>query len=252
MAKFIRALAKMGLVQLEDGDLPAAPPSASEPTDLDALLAEARALSGQIDATGPGAGSEPAAAPVPEPEPALPPIPVEGITDDRPLPAIYAEAGIPASPFPAEKLLRMLDGLAAMEPAVRRAAVIAMDNADDTWTVHDALLDAGRKAEALEAARRRLDQALAAAEQQATADLQAQDTFATQATEAIQAQIAELEATLAAELQQVGEQKAQIRARLEAARAARAHQVARFEGEIERLRSLYPAMGEPRPGAPSS
>jgi hypothetical protein len=245
MAKFIRALAKMGLVELDEGDLPAAAPSESDATDLDALLAEARALTGQADEPPPG-DAEPAEAP-PETEPALPPIPVEGITDDRPLPAIYAEAEIPESPFPAEKLLKMLDGLAAMEPAVRKAAVIAMDNADDTWTVHDALLDAKRKVDALDGARRRLDQALASAEQQAAADVEAQDQFAAQATEAIRAQIAELEATLAAELQQVGDQKAQIRARLEAARAARSSQVARFEGEIERLRTLYPVFGANTP-----
>lgn len=239
MAGFIRALAKMGLVEIEDGDLAASSPSSS--TDLDALLAEARALSGQIDGEP---APEPTAEPEPAPEPALPPIPVEGITDDRPLPTIYAEAGVPESPFPAEKLIKVLEGLAAMDPPMRRAAVAAMDAADDNWTVHDALLDATRKVEALEAARRRLDQALAAAEQQATADIEAQDAFATQATEAIRTQIAELEATLAAELEQVGEQKAQIRARLEAARAARANQVARFETEMERLRALYPAFGE--------
>lgn len=248
MAKFMRALAKMGLVELEEEDLPAAAaPSGAD--DIDALLAETRAMLGKVDVEAPSAEPPPASAPPPGPPPPprveLPPLTVEGLTDDRSLPAIYAEAGISDIPFPVERLLKVLDGLSAMDSATRRTVVAAMDEADDTWSIHDVLLDASRKVGALGAARARLDRALAEAESRTEAELAAQDAFAEQATGAIRAQIAELEAALAEEIKGVGEQKSQIRVRLEAARAAHATQAARLDGEIERLRTLYPVFGDP-------
>ena len=71
------------------------------------------------------------------------------IEESRSFEVLYAERGVPASPFPAEKLLKLIDGLRAMEPAVRKAAVLAMDSADENWTIDDAALDASRKIRAL-------------------------------------------------------------------------------------------------------
>lgn len=247
MAGFMRTLAKMGLVELEEKDLP--PPAPDATTDLDKLLAETRALTASVD-DAPRA--TPDDAPPPPPPPAavsLPPLPVAGITDERPLDALYAEAGVPTTAFPAEKLLKVLEGLAAMDLPVRRAAVAAMDAADDAWTIADPLLDASRKVAVLEAAKGRLDQTLTAAEAKAQADTEAQDAYAAEATRTIRAQIAELEATLAQELGAVGENKARILSELEGARAARTHQVARLQAEIQRLQSLYPVFGD---GGPAS
>ena len=258
MARFIRALAKVGLVELDEDEAEASAKGSAGGDDIEALLAETRALLGNEGADG-SAGEDagasggeatseatseataPAAAPAVE----LPPLTIEGLTDDRPLPTIYEEAGVPESPYAAEQLLKVIEGLAALEPAVRRTAVEAMDAADDTWTIADPLLDAKRKVAALQAAKARLDSALSDAEAQSKADIEAQDQYAEQASATIREQIAELEATLASELQGVAEQKSQIRARLEAARSARGSQVVRLDDEIERLRSLYSVFGDP-------
>lgn len=67
------------------------------------------------------------------------------------LPEVYAAAGVPVSPYPSEKLLRVLDGLKAMDQGTQKAAVAAMDAADDAWTIEDPIRDAEYKVQALAA-----------------------------------------------------------------------------------------------------
>ena len=234
----MRTLAKIGLVELDPSEqAPKADAGEAEP-DLEALLAEARAISA-------GQSESPAGAPAPQPAEALPALPAAALSEGVSFDELYAEANLAPSPFPAEKLLKLLDGLAAMDPPMRKAAVAAMDQADDAWTIEDPLLDASRKVRALSGARARLDQSLAAAEAEAEADLAAQQQFSEQVVSTIREQIAELEATLAEELSKVGEEKVKIQVRLEAARSGRSREAARLDAAIERLQSLYPLFGNP-------
>ena len=83
------------------------------------------------------------------------------IVEDRPFADIFASAQLPPSPFPAERLLRLLDGLRAMDEATRKAAVLAMDAADENWTIADPMMDAQRKIAVLESYREALDTQLA-------------------------------------------------------------------------------------------
>jgi hypothetical protein len=102
-----------------------------------------------------GADEAPAVAPVSSPVLAEPVAPVEEqITLS--LAEVYAAAGIPASPYPAEKLLRVLDGLGAMDQGTQKVAIAAMDAADDGWTIEDPIRDAECKVEALAAHANRL------------------------------------------------------------------------------------------------
>ena len=94
------------------------------------------------------------------------PVPEGGIDEGVALDDIFALAGVSPSPFPAEKLLRLLDGLRAMDAATRKTAVLAMDAAEDSWQISDPVLDAQRKIAALEAYKRRLAAQVAAAEEQ--------------------------------------------------------------------------------------
>ena len=59
--------------------------------------------------------------------------------------AVYAQAGVPPSVYPAERLLRLVDGLSAMDPATRLMAIQAMDAADESWTMADPVADAAAK-----------------------------------------------------------------------------------------------------------
>ncbi|HHO53122.1 MAG TPA: methyl-accepting chemotaxis protein [Deltaproteobacteria bacterium] len=170
---------------------------------------------------------------------------MDGLPEGRPFDQLYAEAGVPASPYPAERLLRLLDGLKAMEPAVRKAAVLAMDAADESWTLQDSILDAERKIRALEALCAQLDEVVSSTEASATEALALQEARAAEASERIRAQIAEMEALLATELQAVADDRSAIRRELDAVRGARERERSRLMAEMQRLRSLYPLFRDP-------
>jgi hypothetical protein len=183
MGGFLRGLAKLGLVELDDHEeikTAAEKPPASV-DDIDRLLAETRAMTDAIEGAGDD-GDPPDVTPTPPTHASSAQTPLE---PSRPLAELYSRAGIPPSPFPAEKLLRMLEGLAAMEPHIRTAAIMAMDQADDAWTVQDAVLDADRKMKALAQAKTEVAATAAEAARKASADLEAQTNYAAQAAETI-------------------------------------------------------------------
>ena len=245
MARFLKTLATLGLVELDESEKAAldaerGPESAD---DIERLLAETRAMTAGLE------GAEAEAAP-PAAEPAAgstaeqavvqaPPAPVEGLPEGRSFEDLYVEAGVANSPYPAEQLLRLLDGLAAMEPAVRKAAVVAMDQADPSWTIGDSLLDAERKVAVLQGVATQLDATVKATEQQASERLAAQEARGAEAQEKIKAQIAELEDLLAEEMAAVATEKAAIESHLEATRSARDREHQRLQREMERLGALY-------------
>jgi|GEM_PF-709217 len=240
MGKFLRTLAKVGLVELDEA-AQAAEAGAIDESELDELIAQAAGDSAP-------APSEPAPAPTPPPVP-LP----EGadasafeVVEGRPFEAMYELAEIPASPYSAEKLLRLLDGLKAMEAPVRLAAVKAMDEADDAWTVDDAVLDAQRKIRALDDAGGTLDARMQGAEQNAERELAARDDYQAKAAASIRKQIADLEKMLEEELAKVAEEKAAINAALAGTRSAWQREKARLATERERLSTL-PTMFAPPP-----
>jgi len=242
MPRMMKALAKLGLIELSEDERAGlgsgeAPPDAE---DIERLLAETRAMTAANEA----ASAAPQAEEAPPPAQAAP---IAGLPEGQPLDALYAQAEVPQSPYPAEQLLRLLDGLAAMEPSVRKAAVIAMDNADDTWTIGDAVLDAERKVHVLQRAAAALDDVVAATESQAAEQTAAQDARAAEASDKIRAQIAELEALLAEELSAVAGERARIDSHARQTRAARDRERARLNQEMDRLTALYPLFRNPDP-----
>ena len=178
-------------------------------------------------------------------------VPIEGsaIREQRPLDEIYAEAQVAGSPFSAEKLLRILDGLAALEPSARTAAVRALDAADDSWSIDDALLDAERKVRALDTARKQLEDQARAALEQARGAIDAREQRQQDAVARIRQQIAELEALLEREVTRATEEKAALHDAARAAKQACAREAARYEAEIARLRRLAEIFAPPPAGA---
>lgn len=231
MGGFLRALEKVGLVELETAGEGAGAelPSAAE---VDALIARELASPSTAPAPAPGGELELVMAP-----------PAEGDIVSRELEAIFAAANIPPSPYPAEKMLRLLDGLKAMDMPSRIVAVQAMDAADDAWTIDDALLDAQRKVAALNAEK----QQILARAQQLVADNQqlalARDELQRTRVEALRAQIAELERSMAAEIEQAGADKAACQAAGEGARLAAQREQTRLEAEAQRFNTLLDMFG---------
>ncbi len=232
--KFLKALSKMKLVELtEEEEAKVASEAADEMSldEIDRILAEEAKQ------------SPPASVPSPPPTaptapPAAPSTSASGIVEDRPFEEIYATAKVPEAPYSAEKLLRVLDGLRAMDPATRKAAVLAMDAADDEWTIADAVLDAQRKITVLENLAAQIQDQLGQIRQTAEQEKQTRDDYLAQATETIRQKILELEQTLQLETAQIAAQKAEIDGKVEAAEAATVREIARIKAEIERLRVL--------------
>lgn len=250
MSRFLRALSKMGLVEIDDDEMP--PPRDPEP-DVDLDDDDLMALLGrdEPEPTGPPAAPPPESpAPTEILEVARPASAGEAgqgdptVREGRPFADVYAAADIGDSPFPAEKMLRVLDGLAAMDPATRKAAVLAMDSADDAWTIDDPLLDADRKTRALQGAQADLSRTLQAAQGRAEADTRSQDEAQAAAVEQIKQSIAELEQEMARVIEEATTRRADIRQQLEATRGAVARETARFAAEVERLALLRRTFGE--------
>jgi hypothetical protein len=215
---FLKVLQKAGLVEVD-----------AEAEDPQQASAERR----------PGMVAEPIAAP---PPPALTPeiLPATacGIEEQRSFDAFYEEQAVPASPFPAEKLLKLLDGLRAMDPAVRKAAIQAMDAADDAWTVDDAVLDAQRKIGALQQVQAHLAQQTLSAQAHAQEELKQREEQHQAAIEAVKRQIAELEGLRERELERAGADRAAIQAKAKAVEEASLRETARLEAELTRLRQI--------------
>ncbi|MEO8670722.1 MAG: hypothetical protein ABI411_05355 [Tahibacter sp.] len=224
MSKFLRALQKVGLVEVNDGEVSIPETVAAEPV------------------------VETPAAP-PEPEPAAP-LPTGDVVEQRPYDAIYAEQSVPTSPFSAEKLLKILDGLAALEPASRKAAVLALDAADDAWTIDDALLDAERKIRALATARGQLEAHARGALEQARKDVTERDQRQQDAVTRVRSQIAELEALLEREVTRATEEKSALENTARATKDACVREATRLDAEALRLKKIAEMFGHsPGPSA---
>jgi hypothetical protein len=173
-------------------------------------------------------------------------VPASALPTGRPFEDIYATAGVPASPYSAEMLLRVADGLKALPVGQARAAVDAMDAADDRWTVGDVLLDAERKIGALRAVEGSMDAQRRAAQEQYDASVHAIDAQITEAEQEINRQIAELKALLKDAQETATVERAKALSELEATRAAASGEVARLQAEVARLQKVYEFLGEPQ------
>lgn len=191
---------------------------------------------------------EVAPAPVPDPVDIAPPVPDAAVmiddaapgqvTEDRPLEDIFALASVPASPFPAEKLLRLLDGLRAMDVLTRKAAVLAMDAADDNWSIADPVTDAQLKISALDVYKTALSKQVATAEANTSAGVEQIKANLERSSTEIRAQISELEKLLQREVSKASEDTTKLEAELRATRESAAREMRRMDKEIERLSEI--------------
>ena len=240
MSRFLRTLAKVGLVELSEEERARAQrtPAPLDDEKLARILAEEEA---QAAANAHTASAEPLIVPPPSELPSEDRGSIGGLSFE----ALYRGAQVPSSPFPAEKLLKLLDGLKAMDPAMRKAAVLAMDAADDAWTIDDALLDAERKTRTLRHGIDRLAAGLAQAESDAQKQLAALDDYAQKAADTIRKQIADLEKLLQQELESAAQKKAQVQADLHVQREGTARERLRFEHEMARFSEIQTTFGPP-------
>jgi hypothetical protein len=178
-----------------------------------------------------------------QPSHPAPPMAVAGEAVPMNLDPIYASAGVAPSIYPAERLLRLLDGLSAMDEATRLMAIKAMDAADESWSIDDPLADAAVKVEALAAHGAVLQDDLQALERETQARLQALAARQEQVVGDIRKQIAELEALVARELARSAQETATQEANLQTARQQTAGQLAFLDQTRQRLQGLASQFG---------
>lgn len=198
----------------------------------------------------------PAAADRPPPEqahaPATPPAPGAAPATTVPGPplnvdAIYANGGIAPSLYPAERLLRLLDGLSAMDEATRRMAVAAMDAADESWSIEDPLADAAAKVEVLAAHAQHLQANQQALQAQTQARLDAIASRQDQVVGDIRKQILELEALIEREVNRAAHERATLQAELQAAQDQTARELGEMAQWSTRLQGLSTQFSTPNP-----
>lgn len=195
------------------------------------------------DDTPAEAYSEPEPQPEPEPAPApaaAAPQPVLApeqsvVAEQKDFADLYREANVPVVAYTAEKLLKLMAGLESMPMEVRKQAVRAMDEADDTWTVDDSVLDAQRKVKALAIAKQKIAQQVASALQNADREIAAIQAEEQDKSAQVRKQIAELTALLDRGVARAAQQMADVRAAAKTNQEAGDRESARLDAEMNRL-----------------
>lgn len=158
---------------------------------------------------------------------------------------IYVAQGVGASLYPAERLLRLLDGLSAMDEATRQMAIKAMDAADESWTIDDPLADAAAKVQALATHSQTVAANLQQLELETKMHLEAVTSRQEKVVSDIRQQISELEGLVARELSRAAQETAAREATLQAARDQIARDLAGVAQVSQRLQSLSRQFGAP-------
>lgn len=187
--------------------------------------------------------SEPS--PVVATAPAVPAAPITEPATPLNLDDIYTAHGVGPSLYPAERLLRLVDGLSAMDVATRLMAIQAMDAADESWTIDDPLADAAAKVNALQAHARSLCAHLQKLELQTQAHLDDIHQRQEKVLGDIRQQIAELEGLVAREVSRSTQESATQQANLQSARQKTAQDLAEVAQVSQRLQSLANQFGTP-------
>ena len=128
---------------------------------------------------------------------------------------IYARQGLTEAAFPVERLLKLVEGLKTLDPTTRRAAIMAMDVADETWSMDQVLADADAKVAALRGHQQSM---------QSTADAIVQ---------ANQQRIAALEGSRDSRVAELRQQIAALEAQIHDAIGTAAADVAKLQSESE-------------------
>lgn len=159
-------------------------------------------------------------------------------SEGQSLDQVYAAANVPPCHYPAERLLRLVAGLNAMDEAMRRQTIHAIDAADESWTIDDPLGDAAAKINAIEQHASGLRAGLGQAEQQAQAELAALRQRQETAVAEVKRQISDLEALLTREVTRGAQESAAIEAGLQSRKEAVSQELATLSRTATELRGL--------------
>lgn len=151
---------------------------------------------------------------------------------------IYQEASVPACNYTVERLGKLIDGLKQLDSVTQRAAILAMDSADDTWSIEDILQDAGKKVAALRAYSSQATSKVARIRENIEKDVQRLALEKDQSIASIQAQISELQQLLESTVSQHAAEAAKLNAQGLSAQQAVDREQQRISAQIEKMNTL--------------
>lgn len=195
------------------------------------------------DADAPLDGTTTAGAPEPAaPAAAAPALPVDEATGMT-LEQVYTAAAVPPCAYPAERLLRLLDGLKAMDEPLRRQTIQAIDAADDSWSIEDPMRDAAAKVTVIERHATAIRSGVARAEQETRAHLDELTTRQETSVAEIRRQIADLDGLLAREIARGAQETAAQEAALLAQRESANRELGKLSRAAAALTALITQFG---------
>ena len=210
-----------------------APVSDSAPTgdaDIDAIIrraAQAEAPPPLPDADESASGGSDAAA-----------SDVVGVEEGLTFADIYCRQGVADAQFPVERLLKLVDGLRALDPTTRRAAITAMDVADETWSMDDVLADADAKMAALRGHQRQMQGAADGVVQANRERVAALESSRDDRLAELRQQIAALEAQIQDAVGSTAADVAKLQSESESNKAALLRETQRIDAHILNLEEL--------------
>lgn len=212
---------------IERTEAPASAPT--EDSELDAIIRRAA----QADAGAPPRAA--AEAPEAAADVAADSIGVEeGLT----FADIYARQSVAEAQFPVERLLKLVEGLRALDPTTRRAAIMAMDIADETWSMDQVLADADAKVAALRGHQRQMQGAAEGVVQANRERVAALESSRDGRLADLRQQIAALEAQIQDVVGTTAADVAKLQSESESNKAALLRETQRIDAHILNLQEL--------------
>jgi hypothetical protein len=206
MATLKKILEAARLIERSDAEISV--PAPAEDADIDAIIRRAA----EAEASTPARANAPIDAPVDAPQQAGEAV---GVEEGLSFAEIYSRQNVADAQFPVERLLKLVEGLRALDPTTRRAAIMAMDVADETWSMDAVLADADAKLAALRSHQRQM---------QGAADAVVQ---------ANRERVAALESSRDGRLGELRQQIAALEAQIQDAVGTTAADVAKLQSESE-------------------
>lgn len=151
---------------------------------------------------------------------------------------IYLRQNVTEAQFPVERLLKLVEGLRALDPTTRRAAIMAMDVADETWSMDQVLADADAKMAALRGHQRQMQGAADAVVQANRERVAALETSRDGRLAELRQQIAGLEAQIQDAVGSTAADVARLQSESESNKAALLRETQRIDAHVLNLQEL--------------
>lgn len=214
---------------IEPTDAPARASASVGESDLDAIIRRAA----EADAGAPSTPRE-ADASVETAEA----VEAVGVEEGLSFVDMYARQSVAEASFPVERLLKLVEGLRALDPTTRRAAIMAMDVADETWSMEQVLADADAKLAALRNHQRQMQGAADGVVQANRERVAALESSRDSRLAELRQQISALEAQIQDAIGSTAADVAKLQSESESNKAALLRETQRIDAQILNLEEL--------------